>query len=86
VLIGLQKMIGETVSDSRTGAAQGMAYFSNYIFTAAATLASGPLYANFGAAGAFGMVPVALAGLALAVLAGPQPHSAAAGGDTSDPS
>ncbi|TJV47530.1 MAG: MFS transporter, partial [Mesorhizobium sp.] len=34
VLIGLQKMIGETVAEERTGAAQGIAYFSNGLFTA----------------------------------------------------
>ena len=48
VLIGLQKMIAETISDGQTGSAQGIAYFTNYFFTAVATLASGPLYARFG--------------------------------------
>lgn len=65
VLIGLQKMIGETISDGQTGAAQGIAYFSNYFFTAVVTLASGPLYAHFGFDGAYVMVPVALAGFVL---------------------
>jgi PPP family 3-phenylpropionic acid transporter len=69
VLIGLQKMIGETISDGQTGAAQGIAYFSNYFFTAAATLASGPLYAHFGFDGGLAMLPVALAGLILTLLA-----------------
>jgi PPP family 3-phenylpropionic acid transporter len=69
VLIGLQKMIGETISDGQTGAAQGIAYFSNFFFTAVATLASGPLYAHFGFDGGWAMVPVALAGLALTLLA-----------------
>lgn len=69
VLIGLQKMIGETVSDEQTGAAQGVAYFFNYTFTAAATLASGALYAYFGFDGGWAMVPLALAGLALTLLA-----------------
>jgi len=69
VLIGLQKMIGETVADGQTGAAQGIAYFSNYFFTAVATLASGPLYARFGFDGCYAMVPVALAGFVLIRLA-----------------
>ena len=69
VLIGLQKMIGETISDGQTGAAQGIAYFSNYFFTAAATLVSGPLYAHFGFDGGLAMLPVALAGLILTLLA-----------------
>ena len=51
VLIGLQKMIGETVPEERTGAAQGIAYFANGFFMAAVTLASGPLYERFGVDG-----------------------------------
>ena len=65
VLIGLQKMIGETVSEERTGAAQGIAYFSNGFFMAVATLASGPLYDRFGVDGFFAMIPIALIGLTL---------------------
>jgi len=69
VLIGLQKMIGETVSEERTGAAQGIAYFFNGFFMAAVTLASGPLYDRFGVDGFLAMIPVALIGLALIGLA-----------------
>jgi PPP family 3-phenylpropionic acid transporter len=69
VLIGLQKMIGETVSEEQTGAAQGIAYFSNGFFMAVATLASGPLYDRFGVGGFFAMIPIALTGLALIGLA-----------------
>lgn len=69
VLIGLQKMIGETISEERTGAAQGIAYFSNGFFMAVVTLASGPLYDRFGVDGFFAMVPVALIGLVLIGLA-----------------
>ncbi|MBZ9677113.1 MFS transporter [Mesorhizobium sp. ES1-1] len=69
VLIGLQKMIGETISEERTGAAQGIAYFSNGFFMALVTLASGPLYDRFGVDGFFAMVPVALVGLVLIGLA-----------------
>ncbi|MET3521197.1 MFS transporter [Mesorhizobium abyssinicae] len=69
VLIGLQKMIGETVSEERTGAAQGIAYFFNGFFMAVVTLASGPLYDRFGVDGFLAMIPIALIGLALIALA-----------------
>lgn len=69
VLIGLQKMIGETIAEERTGAAQGIAYFSNGFFTAVVTLLSGPLYDRFGVDGFFAMIPIALIGLALIGLA-----------------
>ncbi|RUZ22297.1 MFS transporter, partial [Mesorhizobium sp. M7A.F.Ca.CA.001.04.1.1] len=68
-LIGLQKMIGETISEERTGAAQGIAYFSNGFFMAVVTLASGPLYDRLGVDGFFAMIPIALIGLALIGLA-----------------
>ncbi|MBZ9967625.1 MFS transporter [Mesorhizobium sp. BR1-1-2] len=73
VLIGLQKMIGETVSEERTGAAQGIAYFFNGFFMAAVTLASGPLYDRFGVDGFLAMIPIAIIGLVLIGLAA---HSA----------
>jgi len=69
VLIGLQKMIGETVSEERTGAAQGIAYFFNGFFMAVVTLASGWLYDRFGVDGFLAMIPIALIGLALIALA-----------------
>jgi PPP family 3-phenylpropionic acid transporter len=69
VLIGLQKMIGETVSEERTGAAQGIAYFFNGFFMAAVTLASGPLYDRLGVDGFLAMIPIAIAGLVLIWLA-----------------
>lgn len=69
VLIGLQKMIGETVSEERTGAAQGIAYFFNGFFMAAVTLASGPLYDRLGVDGFWVMIPIAIIGMALIGLA-----------------
>ncbi|MDX8517532.1 MFS transporter [Mesorhizobium dulcispinae] len=69
VLIGLQKMIGETVSEERTGAAQGIAYFFNGFFMAAVTLASGPLYDRLGVGGFLAMIPIAIIGLVLIGLA-----------------
>jgi len=69
VLIGLQKMIGETVSEERTGAAQGIAYFFNGSFSAAVTLASGPLYERLGVDGFLAMIPIAVIGMVLIGLA-----------------
>ncbi|PBC19428.1 MFS transporter [Mesorhizobium sp. WSM4310] len=69
VLIGLQRMIAETVSEERTGAAQGIAYFFNGFFMAAVTLASGPLYDRLGVDGFLVMIPIAIAGLVLIGLA-----------------
>ncbi|KQZ13424.1 MFS transporter [Mesorhizobium sp. Root554] len=70
VIIGVQNMIAESVSDERTGAAQGIAYFANGFCMAVVTLVSGPLYERFGSGGFFAMIPVALAGLLMIVVAG----------------
>lgn len=78
MLIAVQKLIAETVPEERTGAAQGIAFFANGMSMALFTLASGPLYDRFGAAGFFAMAAVAAAGLTLIALArfGPGPGSA----------
>lgn len=70
ILLGLQKVIAETVAEERTGAAQGLAYFSSNFFMAVVTLASGPLYQHFGVGGFYTMVAVAVAGMVLLWLAG----------------
>lgn len=80
VLIGLQKMIGETVPEERTGAAQGIAYFFNGFFMAAVTLASGPLYDRFGVDGFLAMIPVAVIGLVLIGFAARSAPKRAVGG------
>jgi PPP family 3-phenylpropionic acid transporter len=87
LLIGLQKMIGETVPEERTGAAQGIAYFANGFSTGVVTLASGPLYERLGGDGFYVMAVIAVVGLALIVAArvGPQPQRAGSGGETSEP-
>lgn len=85
VLIGVQKLIAESVPDSRTGAAQGIAFLANGTAMAAVTLASGPLYQAFGIGGSFAMVAVAGLGLALVLLAGAQPQRLVSGGETSEP-
>lgn len=64
LLIGLQKMIGETAPEERTGAAQGVAFFATGFSMAAVTLASGPLYERLGTDGFYVMAVVAAAGLA----------------------
>jgi len=69
-LIGLQKVIAETVAEERTGAAQGIAFFANGFFMAVVTLLSGPLYERLGVDGFYVMAVIALAGLGLIVLAG----------------
>ena len=69
ILLSLQKMIAETVSEERTGAAQGVAYFASGFGLAVITLLSGPLYEFMGENGFYAMALVALLGLGLAGLA-----------------
>ncbi len=68
-LIGLQKLIAETVSEERTGAAQGIAFFANGFAMATVTLLSGPLYDRLGVDGFYVMAVIAAIGLGLIVLA-----------------
>lgn len=69
ILLGLQKLIADTVAEERTGAAQGMAFFANGFSMATVTLVSGPLYERFGVNGFLPMIPVAMVGMALVLLA-----------------
>jgi PPP family 3-phenylpropionic acid transporter len=64
-LLGLQKLIAERISEERTGAAQGVAFFANGMAMAVVTLASGALYQAIGANGFYIMAAVAAAGLVL---------------------
>jgi PPP family 3-phenylpropionic acid transporter len=68
MLIGIQKLIAETVDEERTGAAQGAAFFAAGISMAIVTLLSGSLYDRLGPFGFFAMIGVALVGLALVQL------------------
>lgn len=77
LLIGLQKMIGETVPEERTGTAQGVAYFANGFSMAVVTLASGPLYERFGAGGYYVMAVIALVGLGFIAAAALSPRGQA---------
>jgi PPP family 3-phenylpropionic acid transporter len=65
LLIGVQKLIVETVSEEKTGAAQGIAFFANGLCMALVTLVSGALYESMGGKAFYVMAAVALAGLGL---------------------
>jgi PPP family 3-phenylpropionic acid transporter len=69
VLLGVQKMIAETVPDHRFGAAIGVAFFANGFCMAALTLVSGSIYAQMGPDGFYIMALVAALGLCLVLLA-----------------
>ena len=68
-ILGLQKLIAETVAEHRMGAAQGIAYFANNLCMAAVTLISGPIYNWMGVDGFYVMAGVALIGIAFVVVA-----------------
>ena len=80
ILLGVQKMIAETVPDHRIGAAQGVAFFAAGFGMAAVTLAAGPLYDTLGANGFHVMSGVAAAGIALVAFGALQPQRAGSGG------
>lgn len=63
--LALQKMIAETVADEIGGTAQGVATLVLGVIMAAATFASGPLYAAAGGNGFYAMAGLALAGMAI---------------------
>src|SRR5690606_6706113 len=68
VLIGVPKMIAETVGEERLGSAQGLVFLANGLSMAVVTLLSGPLYAALGSSGFFVMAGIALAGTGLVAL------------------
>lgn len=82
MILGVQKMIAQTVPEHQTGGAQGIAYFAGNFSLAAATLASGWFYQEFGPRGFFAMASIAAVGLAAAIAARglDQPQSAGSGG------
>ncbi len=86
MLIGLQKLISDEISEMRTGAAQGLAYLFNGLAIATLTLISGPLYERWSVNGAWVMVIVAFVALGLILTAGRYPQSAGSAGKTSEPS
>lgn len=68
-LIGIQRMIGETIAEERTGAAQGAVFFASGFAMGLVTLLSGPLYAAFAQDGFYFMAALAAIGLFLLMLA-----------------
>lgn len=69
LIIGVQKMMAETVPESHTGSAQGIAFFANTLGTGLMTLASGPLYDRWGAHGFWVMALLSTLGLTFALTA-----------------
>ncbi|GLS33373.1 MFS transporter, PPP family, 3-phenylpropionic acid transporter [Mesorhizobium albiziae] len=69
ILLSLQKMIAETVSEARTGAAQGINFFASGFGLAIMTLLSGPIYEAMAQSGFYVMAAVALGGLGLGIMA-----------------
>lgn len=65
-MLGLQKMIAQSVPEERSGAAQSIAFAANSGGMAVVTLGSGPLYEWLGAHGFFVMAAIAFGGLLLA--------------------
>ncbi|MFN3547246.1 MAG: MFS transporter [Mesorhizobium sp.] len=68
-MLGLQKMIAQSVPEDRTGAAQGIAFAANSAGMAVVTLGSGPLYEALGSLGFLVMAALACGGLVLAGVA-----------------
>lgn len=65
-MLGLQKLIAQSVPEERTGAAQGIAFAANSAGMAVVTLGSGPLYDAMGPRGFYVMAALAFGGLVLA--------------------
>jgi PPP family 3-phenylpropionic acid transporter len=68
-MLGLQKMIAQSVPEERTGAAQGIAFAANSAGMAVVMLGSGPLYEALGPLGFLVMAAIAAGGLVLAGVA-----------------
>jgi PPP family 3-phenylpropionic acid transporter len=65
ILLGVPKMVAETIGEEKMGAAQGLVFFGNGLAMGLVTLASGSLYASLGAAGFYVMAGTACVGLVL---------------------
>lgn len=78
LLIGVPKMLAETVGEERMGAAQGAAFFANGLAMGLVTMASGAIYAGLGADGFYVMAAVALAGTLLVPFVNPRAKDGAA--------
>ncbi len=80
VLLGVPKMVAETIGEEKMGAAQGVVFFGNGLVMGLVTLASGPLYGALGANGFHVMAGIALAGLVLIWLVSLSPRDPAQAG------
>ncbi|WP_187971714.1 MFS transporter [Aquibium microcysteis] len=68
-MLGLQKMIAQSVPEERTGAAQGIAFAANSTGMAIVTLGSGSLFDALGARGFLVMAVIATGAFVLALVA-----------------
>lgn len=68
-MLGLQKMIAQSVPEERTGAAQGIAFAANSSGMAVVTLGSGPLFDALAGHGFFVMAAIASGAFGLALVA-----------------
>lgn len=72
LLVGVPKMLAETVGEERLGAAQGAVFFANGLALALVMFASGWIYSALGMDGFYVMSGVAMAGTALLVFVSPR--------------
>ena len=71
LLLGVPKMVAETVGEERLGAAQGAAFFASGLCMAQVMLVSGAIYAGLGVDGFYLMAAIALAGTVLLLFVSP---------------
>ncbi|MBO6716370.1 MAG: MFS transporter [Rhizobiaceae bacterium] len=76
VLVGVPKMIADTVGEEKIGSAQGLVFFANGLSMAVVTLLSGPIYDAYGVGGFYIMAAAAAAGVGLIGLAAISPKDA----------
>lgn len=85
--LGSIHVLTRSVGEERAATAQGLMVSMNGFAMSLATFASGPLYRTLGGNGFYVMAAIAaLGGIALVAAARLQPHSAADGGKTVEPS
>jgi PPP family 3-phenylpropionic acid transporter len=72
LLLGVPKLLAETVGEERMGAAQGAAFFANGLAMGLVMLASGWIYSGLGSGGFYLMAGVAALGTALLVFVSPR--------------
>lgn len=72
LLLGVPKMVAETIGEERMGAAQGAVFLANGLSMALVMLVCGAIYANLGVSGFYLMAAIAVAGTALLLLVSPK--------------